>query len=744
MKTLPKAKPQYVCIWYLEDTAHDFEQFEEGVVPHLKELLNRQLEADYSPSGIHPQGVQIKPRRLATVSEFVETVSKLAADEDDEAPTLILLDYFLPDHTGTEKPLGSHLVGPRNEDFFKWLERMVPGVPYRVLTSAKYTSAFQDKHLFKGMLKEIPRSLANSLKEVLLAHRPTFWQQLQAYAMRQVTSWHTPGHNKGTAFITSPILRPFYEAYTQNTTPLVFSSDLSVSVSELGDLSEPAGDHSMGKAMRRSSQVFGSSRTYFCTNGTSTANKTLLMTVLKPDEIVVVDRNCHKSVHQAIVLSGAIPFYITPRFNAKLKLWHPLSYRDIGAALSELDERGLQPRMLVLTTCTYDGILFPVREIAKLAHEKGILFHADEAWFPYGRFHPFYGLGQSTGRYNALDSDADFCVHSSHKALAAFSQASMIHVGSHFEKLLTNDDQGKEFSWLKERFGNFQEFEHQLVENLTFWLSTSPHYPMIATLDCATAQMYMEGTAALGTLLSRARRLHEWAADAGCAVTKDDLTGNVEEFEEYSHDILRFMVRVKPGRLEEMKKKLLNHQQQWEKSSERTLLFLVTLGTSESDVELLIQALEQCKEYLGAGEVVYKSLEPEISGQVVIRPQDAHYATGRYMSLPEIKDYLQLITDTNVTEQPCPTAIACHMVTPYPPGVPTILPGLPITVSSLDWIESILSSGGEVHGLMEGDKPKMRVLLSTDQELRNIKIDYAGKTALRETIAKLSQTHRVS
>lgn len=735
MTTAAAAKPQRVSIWYLENDGRDFKRFTTKVTPVMKELLNREMRTDYAHAEVDPPGIRIETRRLATVDEFVESVSRLVDGDDDAAPTLILLDYYLPNAMGAEIALADYTVEATGEDFFAWLERMLPGVPHRVLTSANYSPVFDGKHIFKGRLKDQPRDLANALKEVLLKHRATFWQGLRTYANRQVTSWHTPGHNKGTAFMTSPVLRPFYEAYTQSTTPLVFSSDLSVSVAELGDLSEPAGRNSMADAMRRAAHVFGSSRTYFCTNGTSAANKTLLMTVLKPGEVVIVDRNCHKSVHQAIVLAGAVPHYLTPRFNAELKTWYPISYDDIRGALAETRARGLRPRMLVLTTCTYDGVLFPVYEIAKAAHEYGVLFHADEAWFPYGRFHPFYAAGRSAGRYNALDSDADFCVHSSHKALAAFSQASMLHVGKHFERLLARGAEAEQFAWLRERFRSFDEFEHQLVENLTFWLSTSPHYPMIATLDCASAQMSLEGARAIGALLKSARRLHGWAAANGCAVTQQDLTGGSDGFELYGHDLLRFMVKVKPGRLKELKESLLlNHQQQWEKSSEGTILFLVTLGTSESDVDLLLQSLEQCGDLLGGRDVDDEHPSPEISGQVVILPRDAHYARGRYLNLSELKTRLG-----GTADGPAATAVACHMVTPYPPGIPTLLPGLPVTESSIVWIESILRNGGEVHGLVDpaGD-PKVRVLLGTDDELRDIQMGYGRDASLARTLASLT------
>lgn len=742
MNTKRDSKKTYVHIWYLEDDKSDVKKLRK-VLPLLEERIDAEIREIYLkaalPKKLPPRLIEVVIHTLSSVEDFEEAVKALndCAPGAKSEPNLILLDRIVPrrkDQNATD--IKDQAIGRSGEPFVDWVRRMFPSVPLRALTKLRYDSksTIEVGYLQKKNLDN-PARLAGELLEVLMENKPEFWLALQEYANRTVTSWHTPGHNKGESFRSSTILRPFHQAYTQADKPLVFTSDLSVSVSQLGDLSEPLNvSNPMSQAMERAAQVFGAARTYFCTNGTSSSNKTLLMTLLKPGEVVLIDRNCHKSVHQAIVMAGAIPFYLTPTFNAHLGVWKPLSLTEIERSLDEAFERGLEPRLLVLTTCTYDGVLFPVYELAHMVHERGVLLQADEAWFPHGRFHPYYadGAGTSEGRYNALDSNADFSVQSSHKALAAFSQASMLHVGNHFKKLL--EEPSPEFAWLAERFRIFEQFEHRLIENLGYWLSTSPHYPMIASLDAATSQMSIEGGSLIGSLLRLARELNNWAKDAGCEVGRDILLDPSDPgYEKYGLDPLKFTVRVKPKRKQEFCDRLEKERHQWEKSSARSVLFLLTTGTFEEHVEGLLSVLDSNKSYLGDDKSAKPLPTPDISGQVTLLPSDAHYAVGQYLPLAEIKNLARLADEGNSTLHP----IACHMVTPYPPGVPTILPGLRITSSTVEWIEQIRRDGGEVHGLFEYEENiGMRVILDSP-EYQRLLAKYAAD-GTQEVLNKLA------
>ena len=232
----------------------------------------------------------------------------------------------------------------------------------------------------------------------------SFWMPRFSTALRQYvttkagTNWHTPGHNGGRAFSTSPFLRGFFESYGGT----IFRADLSVSVESLGDLSSPEARTPLSEAQKLTSEIFGTAQSCYITNGTSTSNKAMLMTLLRPGETVLIDRNCHKSVHHAVVTSGAVPRYLPARWNARLGVWGPVALEDIQRELAA----AAGARLLVLTTCTYEGVLYPVWEIARLCEKAGVLFYADEAWAAHLNFHPFYTFGRGKGdtvRYNAVN-----------------------------------------------------------------------------------------------------------------------------------------------------------------------------------------------------------------------------------------------------------------------------------------------------------------------------------------------------
>src|ERR1044071_3318492 len=131
--------------------------------------------------------------------------------------------------------------------------------------------------------------------------RTPFYDALKNYVWMAKDQWHTPGHSSGESLRGSPWVNDFYEFMGEH----VFDADLSVSVPMLDSLMEPKGV--IGEAQAMAAKAFGARRTYFATNGTSTANKVIFQTLLAPGEKLLLDRNCHKSVHHGVVLSGAHP-----------------------------------------------------------------------------------------------------------------------------------------------------------------------------------------------------------------------------------------------------------------------------------------------------------------------------------------------------------------------------------------------------------------------------------------------------
>ena len=551
---------------------------------------------------------------------------------------------------------------------------------------------------------------------------PRFWRAMRQYVqVKAGTNWHTPGHNGGNAFSDSPFLRGLHEAFGS----MIFRSDLSVSVESLGDLSSPEVQTPLSEAQKMSSEIFGSALSRYVTNGTSTSNKAMLMTLLKPGEVVLVDRNCHKSVHHAIVTSGAVPRYLPSRWNSRLGVWGPVPLDDIRRALE--GSAANPPRMLVLTTCTYEGVLYPVWEIARLCERFGVLFYADEAWAGYVNFHPFYTRTDTVSgramRYNAVNetSGAHFAVQSTHKTMAAFSQASMIHVSLRFKALL-EEDSSPQFRWLRRRFalnghGSFEKFTHDLHEFLRYWHSTSPHYPFLATLDVAGVQMRLEGMKLIDERLKwaavfRSRVAAECSLPEGeCFAGLDDIAGCDGGWAEagYLKDPLKIVLMLRsPTACAAFKKALLKSHIQWEKSTSTTILFLVTVGTAEEHFEDLFRVCRLNRELIGRPEASGSDdavVSEAVSGQPVVLPRDAALCDGEFVTL-----------EASVGR------IASQFLVPYPPGIPVFVPGLRITEAMVALVKGVIETegAGAVHGLFcrGGHAPYYVEVLNRDEESR--------------------------
>src|SRR5438552_16879242 len=282
--------------------------------------------------------------------------------------------------------------------------------------------------------------------------RTPFYDQLKNYVWMAKDQWHTPGHSSGESLRASPWINDFYEFMGEH----VFDADLSVSVPMLDSLMEPKAV--IAEAQGKAAKAFGAKRTFFATNGTSTANKVIFQTLIAPGEKLILDRNCHKSVHHGVVLSGAHPIYVDASLNRKYGLYGPVPKK----ALLNSIRKNPDAQALIITSCTYDGLRYDLPSIVAAAHAKGIKVIIDEAWYGFARFHPAF-------RPTALESGADYATQSTHNVLSAFSQASTIHV----------------------RDPGFRE--HLFRENFNMHTSTSPQYGLIASLDVAREQPVMEG-----------------------------------------------------------------------------------------------------------------------------------------------------------------------------------------------------------------------------------------------------------
>src|SRR5215510_3662928 len=507
--------------------------------------------------------------------------------------------------------------------------------------------------------------------------RTPFYDALKNYVWMAKDQWHTPGHSSGESLRGSPWVNDFYEFMGEH----VFDADLSVSVPMLDSLMEPKGV--IGEAQAMAAKAFGARRTYFATNGTSTANKVIFQTLLAPGEKLLLDRNCHKSVHHGVVLSGAHPIYLDSALNRKYGLYGPVPKKTLFDAI----EAHPDAQALILTSCTYDGLRYDLAPIIEAAHKKGIKVIVDEAWYGFARFHPAF-------RPTALEAGADYATQSTHKVLSAFSQASMIHV---------NDPAFN---------------EHLFRENFNMHTSTSPQYSMIASLDVARKQAMMEGYKLLSRTLALSQELRAQINSSGVFKVLD-----LEDL--LPEEVKRDNIRLDPTKVtvdisscgytvEDLQRELFDRYNiQVEKSTFNTLTLLLTIGTTRSKVSRLYDALMRIAREGRAPRRLYQA--PDIPGFTQLRylPRDAFYCGGQIVPILDEHDKVNSSLNGRVV---------ADQITPYPPGIPVLVPGQIITREIVDYLAGLLRSQKqmELHGIVhDGYIPCLRVLKPSEERTLN-------------------------
>ena len=336
-------------------------------------------------------------------------------------------------------------------------------------------------HMFEDTPEFVARHIIREAKSYLDGLAPPFFKALMGYANDGSYSWHCPGHSGGVAFLKSPVGHMFHQFFGEN----LLRADVCNSVEELGQLLDHTGP--VAQSERNAARIFNADHCFFVTNGTSTSNKMVWHHTVAPGDVVVVDRNCHKSILHSIIMTGAVPVFLTPTRNhyGIIGPIHESEFspeaiqRKIAAnpLLAGVDAKKVKPRILTLTQSTYDGVLYNTETIkAKLDGWIDNL-HFDEAWLPHAAFHPFYEKFHSMAKYTPRPKDAVvYATQSTHKLLAGLSQASQV---------LVQDSQRNKLD------------RHLFNEAYLMHTSTSPQYAIIASCDVAAAMMEPPGGKAL-------------------------------------------------------------------------------------------------------------------------------------------------------------------------------------------------------------------------------------------------------
>ena len=333
-------------------------------------------------------------------------------------------------------------------------------------------------HMHEDTPEFVARHIIREARLYLDSLAPPFFRALVNYAQDGSYSWHCPGPSGGVAFLKSPVGRMFHQFFGEN----MLRADVCNSVDELGQLLDHTGP--VAASERNAARIFNCDHLFFVTNGTSTSNKIVWHSTVAPDDIVVVDRNCHKSVLHSIIMTGAIPVFLMPTRN-HFGIIGPISLDEFKIETIQrkinanpfIKNKKQKPRILTITQSTYDGVLYNVETLKQMLDGQIDTLLFDEAWLPHAAFHEFYKDMHAIGQdRKPCKESMIFSTQSTHKMLAGLSQASQI---------LVQDSEARKLD--RDCFN----------EAYMMHTSTSPQYAIIASCDVAAAMMEPPGGTAL-------------------------------------------------------------------------------------------------------------------------------------------------------------------------------------------------------------------------------------------------------
>jgi len=577
-------------------------------------------------------------------------------------------------------------------------------------------------HMYEDTPEFIARHVVREAKSYVDSLPPPFFRALTHYAADGSYSWHCPGHSGGVAFLKSPVGQMFHQFFGEN----MLRADVCNAVEELGQLLDHTGP--VAASERDAARIFNADHLFFVTNGTSTSNKIVWHSTVAPGDIVVVDRNCHKSILHAIMMTGAIPVFLMPTRN-NYGIIGPIpksefAWENIRKKIDAnpfIADKNAKPRVLTITQSTYDGVLYNVEDIKEMLDGKIDTLHFDEAWLPHAAFHDFYG------DYHAIGADRPRCkesmvfsTQSTHKLLAGLSQASQI---------LVQDAQ------------NHKLDRDVFNEAYLMHTSTSPQYSIIASCDVAAAMMEEPGGTALveesiaeALEFRRAMRKvdEEWGTDWWFKVWgPDDLSEEgIEERESWMlkpgarwHgfgklaegfnllDPIKATV-ITPGLDVDgefaddigipaaiVTKYLAEHGVIVEKCGLYSFFIMFTIGITKGRWNTLVTALQQFKDDYDKNQPLWKVLPEfvakhpryertglrELCKQIheVYKANDvARLTTEMYLSdmVPAMRpaDAFAKMAHREIERVPIDQLegrVTAVLLTPYPPGIPLLIPG---------------------------------------------------------------------
>ncbi|WP_435623172.1 aminotransferase class I/II-fold pyridoxal phosphate-dependent enzyme [Flagellimonas sp.] len=505
----------------------------------------------------------------------------------------------------------------------------------------------------------------------------SFFKKFEEYVHSASNSWHVPGHNRGQVLKNSPYAKKLFDFFGETT----FTADHDIPKTFGSIFAKASLENVIGSTQRKVAETFNTGQTYFVTNGNSSANNIILLSLLKPGDPVLVSRSCHKSIHYAMIMSGASPTYVKSLYSKKYEIMAPPSILGIEKEFKG-KEKG-HYKLLVVTGCSYEGFVMDIKRLKKLCDQYGTELFVDEAWYGYSNFHPLF---QPT---SATRNGVQYVTQSAHKMLSALRQSAFIHI---------NANSNIDLNFFKDIYNTFT--------------STSPQYQLIASMDIAAMQMRMEGFELIDLALERAEMFrndfHSKSFDKIKIIGEDDLKN---EFHSIGYDLDNEGIFLDPLKISfDISELKINVKDAFEyirtkaqvdliKYTKNCIQILFTIGTAfdRNKSTTLVNTLLNLEQDCIAGKL------PRLKKEVKQDTDVPQIKNITYKDKPP-RDFFYCPRKTKKIVEALGLTSAT-LVTPYPPGIPLILPGEEISDEHIKYLSEVIELGHiSIHGLDDNNK----------------------------------------
>ncbi|ERK32558.1 aminotransferase class I/II-fold pyridoxal phosphate-dependent enzyme [Clostridium intestinale] len=461
---------------------------------------------------------------------------------------------------------------------------------------------------------------------------------LETYIKKNYAPFSMPGHKRGRAF-------------QDELTTLILNGDIT-EVDGLDNLQNPQGI--IREALDKLSECYGSYKSYFLVNGSTSGNLTMIFSSFNEGDKVLVERNCHKSIFNGILVRKLKPVYIKNEISSKLGAPLGIDFKHFLEIINnEKDIKGI-----ILTYPNYFGIGLDISRIITECRSRSIKVLIDGAHGAHFGFHN--ELPES-----AVKLGADMVVMSAHKTLPSLTQTAYLHINNEIDK-------------------------EKVEFYLSTFMSTSPSYLFMATLDYSRAFLQEKAEGAYEKLIRRIERINEIIDK----VDGIDFIDNNKLEDKWIYDPTRIVISINEGYKNiDLVEYFLNNGVQAEMAIGRATVLIPTPFNSEEDFERLENALLKLR--VDKEEAIVKSYDLDIEDGELIDP---------IIVMNNEAEFIDIINSVG--------KIAKEHIVPYPPGVPLILMGEKITKGKINKLLELLNDNIECIGV---NNNKIKILKETEE-----------------------------